>query len=146
MFNFNFVNIDAQFKKIKDELDKLLKEMNIEGIPTRNELIGELYFRKLGENEFIVDGLLKERSEILKSTGKTKSKSKPAKIKLLLEQLEEGMDSNKKNELLKKIFKLITDISDDDKKVLLNSLIDEDVNQIKKSIGEILSVFLSESE
>lgn len=145
MDNSDFSKIDDHFLKIFEDLKTLTKEIEEMNIPTRSELVRKLFIKKLEETGLYFSGIMTESEKPLQESESIVNTSKAGKINALLIRTKEGNPKDRSN-LLKTIFDLIDGISEEDKKVLMNSLKDLEYNQLKESVLDIMSNFLQEHD
>lgn len=145
MDNSDFSKIDDHFLKIFEDLKILTKEIEEMNIPTRSELVRKLFIKKLEETGLYFSGIMTESEKPLQESESIVNTSKAGKINALLIRTKEGNPKDRSN-LLKTIFDLIDGISEEDKKVLMNSLKDLEYNQLKESVLDIMSNFLQEHD
>lgn len=145
MDNSDFSKIDDHFLKIFEDLKTLTKEIEEMNIPTRSELVRKLFIKKLEETGLYFSGIMTESEKPLQESESIVNTSKAGEINALLIRTKEGNPKDRSN-LLKTIFDLIDGISEEDKKVLMNSLKDLEYNQLKESVLDIMSNFLQEHD
>lgn len=148
MYNSDFSKIDDHFLKIFEDLKTLTKEIEEINLPTRSELVRKLYIKKLEETGLYFSGIMVEREKPLEESESIVNSSKAGEINSLLSELSQKIEINPedRSSILKKIFDLIDGISEEDKKVLMNSLKDLEYNQLKESVLDIMSNFLQEHD
>ncbi len=144
MHNFDFSKIDDSFRKIFEDLETLTKEIEEINIPTRSELVRNLYIKKLEETGLYFSGIMLERKKPLIESESIVNSSKAGEINSLLKDIE--LNPEERDNKLKHIFNLINGISEEDKNVLINSLKDLEYSQLKDSILDIITTFLKDPD
>ena len=80
MHNFDFSKIDDHFRKIFGDLETLTKEIEEINIPTRSELVQNLYIKKLEETGLYFSGIMLEREKPLQESESIVNSSKAGKL------------------------------------------------------------------
>ena len=142
MDNSDFSKIDDNFRKIFEDLESITKRIEEINIPSRSELIRNLYIKKLEETGLYFSGILVEREKPLLESELIVNSSKAGEINALLKKIE--VNPEERDSLLKTIFDLIDGISEEDKNVLFNSLKGLEITQLKNSVLDIISTFLQD--
>lgn len=131
----NFNIFEFKHKKIKNEIDQLIEELNIDEIPTREAMITDIYYK-----EFVKYDIL----NIRQNSSYIEIKKKKTKSELLgefLDKLKTENDINQKNQILKDIFALFDSVNNSDKEVLITSLLSSTYEEIKNNIDSLIQSF-----
>ncbi len=139
--SFDFKKFNSQFEKISDEFENLLKNIKdfdeIE-IPSRNEQVNRNYMQKL-KSIFKNTNIYFQESENSVNNQKTMKKTNTEIINSLIDQI--NTEPGQKLKILREIFNLIEEISEEDKNVILLTLENSNIDEIKKSIIDIMQAF-----
>ena len=144
MDNSDFSKIDDNFRKIFEDLESLSKKIEEINIPSRSELVRNLYIKKLEETGLYFSGIMIEREKPLQESESIVNSSKAREINSLLKKIE--INPEERDSILKTIFDLIDGISEEDKNVLMDSLKDLEYSLLKDSVLDIISTFLQEHD
>jgi uncharacterized protein YeaO (DUF488 family) len=126
---------------ITSDMVGIIKELKSINIPKRSDIIQRFYLQDL-EKYKDFGAHIEEGMNSSKKQGNqvVQNKSNKEIIELLLGKLSDDKDAN--NLILKQIFSKIKTISNEDKKVLMMTLVDSKPEEIRKSLEDILKIFL----
>lgn len=131
----NFNIFEFKHRKIKNEIEQLIEELNIDEIPTREAMITEIYYRELPNYDLLN---FRQNSKLIEIS---KKKTKTESLKEFLEKLKFENDINRKNQVLKDIFSLFDTVNNSDKEVLISSLVNSSFEDIKNNINSLIQSF-----
>ena len=134
----DYQKFDTQINNLHRELQSLINQLNVETIPSREELIKADYVKKL--EEF---GIIKTRKKGMQSAVLDEKSQSNKSIQEFIQSLLAQITGNKKENLkiIREIFSHLEGIEDEDKEVLISTLSEANSDTIKKSILDIISAF-----
>jgi len=135
--SYDFDKIESQIKKIETEITILLRQITSESIPNRTEMVRKDYFKQIQEYDILGEdvNIIAKPSSSLEDEPKNTIQF----IKSILLNIPEQI--NERQRYLEKILGYMSGISETDKSVLIQSLLNESAEKIRVALLEILQAF-----
>ena len=135
--SINLDDIESFINNIESEIFQLLKLLTSDSIPNRTMMVNRDYFKRLQEYDFVKSSRDAEGEPRL--IKEEEPRNTVQFIKSLLIHIPEDHQERKK--YLEKVLSHFGSITQNDKQVLISSLLTESPDKIKAAIQEILDAF-----
>ncbi len=131
----NYDQIERYIREFRENGMKVIEQLNRITFPERQMLIQSKYYEKLSENS----PWLQDKISLEKFNGSTQELSANEKIEDLISQINKN--PNEKSLYLNNYLQQYSEISEEDRKVLLEMLVNKDINELKTEIINIIDIF-----
>ncbi|MBD3351336.1 MAG: hypothetical protein GF364_07595 [Candidatus Lokiarchaeota archaeon] len=127
---------ERYIEKIESDLNQLLKHLNQDPIPTREEMVLELQKKILSEFYIIKNS---QKGKNHKKSAKSPQKSLKTEIINKIKELQNNPE--RKKEIISDIINSIPNIAEEDRNVLIHSLFESSSKELKSAIENLIQIF-----